>query len=307
MVAEMAGRSQVRRTGEVVTRTIDLVSSRRLIDATFSTSDYERIGHEQLRLAGVARAVSNGSDSGTKTSILFDFTDHLGSTESVVEKSTGELVERATYAAYGQRESHWQSPKWKNEKAPWRFTGKEDEEEVGLIYFGARYYVPGLGRWLSADPLTIHAMAGDVNPYAYVAGQVFSATDPTGLRGTVCGQPPPWAIASSGGGTSTGFPTEGPDLSGPDGPASGPVRTEFIGTSREWSLDPQTGNGGWEDVPVFQAVIEPGWMDRAAEAFGEAWHRATTRDPNFMGGTAFAGPVGIAAEGVELLAAHEVV
>ena len=297
-------RKSVALKGEAEAHTLDLFPSLRITEAPFNAavSDYERISHEQLRLAGVARVVPNESTANRlKTSIFFDFTDHLGSTESVVAKRTGELVERITYAAYGQSESHWQSPKWKSEKAPWRFTGKEDEEEVGLIYFGARYYVPALGRWLSADPLTIHAMAGDANPYAYVAGQVFSATDPTGLRGTVCGQPPPWAIASSGGGTSTGFPTEGPDLSGPDGPASGPVRTEFIGYSREWSLDPQTGNGGWEDVPVYRAVIEPGWMDRAAEAFGQAWHTATTRDPNFMGGTVFAGPIGLIAEGAVLL------
>ena len=297
-------RKSVARKGEAETHTLDLFPSLRVTEAPFNAaiSDYERIDREQLRLAGVARAVPGESNNGQKTSLFFDFTDHLGSTESVVEKVTGDLVERSTYAAYGQRESHWQSPKRKNAKAPWGYTGKEDEEEVGLIYFGARYYVPALGRWLSADPLTIHAMAGDVNPYAYVAGQVFSAIDPTGLRGTVCGQPPPWAIASSGGGTSTGFPTEGPDLSGPDGPSSGPVRTELVSTDLEWAVDTDTGKGGWAWVPTYRAVIEPDWMDKAAEAFGEAWHHATTRDPNFMGGTAFAGPVGIAAKGVVAIA-----
>ncbi len=278
-------RKSVARKGEAETHTLDLFPSLRVTEAPFNAavSDYERIGHEQLRLAGVARAVSNGSESGTKTSIFFDFTDHLGSTESVVEKSTGELVERSTYAAYGQRESHWQSPKWKNEKAPWRFTGKEDEEEVGLIYFGARYYVPALGRWLSADPLTVHAMAGDVNPYAYVAGQVFSATDPTGLRATVCGQPPPWAIASSGGGTSTGFPTEGPDLSRPSELPNMPVKTELISTDLEWTIDDDTGKGSWTWVPTLRADIVSEWMKNARD--------------NVMTGTVV-GPIGPIAEGV---------
>ena len=30
-------------------------------------------------------------------------------------------------------------------------SGKEEDVEVGLVYFGARYLVPGLGRWASAE------------------------------------------------------------------------------------------------------------------------------------------------------------
>jgi hypothetical protein len=37
----------------------------------------------------------------------------------------------------------------------YRFTGKEEDVEVGLTYFGKRYYAPLLGRWVSADPLGI--------------------------------------------------------------------------------------------------------------------------------------------------------
>jgi hypothetical protein len=38
-----------------------------------------------------------------------------------------------------------------------------------------------LGRWISADPLAIHALGADINPYAYVHGRVTTATDPLGL------------------------------------------------------------------------------------------------------------------------------
>ena len=65
-----------------------------------------------------------------------------------------------------------------------RFTGKEEDIEVGLQYFGARYYSPNLGRFVSADPLAIHAIGSDLNPYAYVGGRVFNATDPFGLQCT---------------------------------------------------------------------------------------------------------------------------
>ncbi|MCL6614677.1 MAG: RHS repeat-associated core domain-containing protein, partial [Firmicutes bacterium] len=43
-----------------------------------------------------------------------------------------------------------------------RFTGKETDRGTGLVYFGARYYDPEVGRWTTVDP------AGDgMNWYAY--------------------------------------------------------------------------------------------------------------------------------------------
>jgi RHS repeat-associated protein len=38
------------------------------------------------------------------------------------------------------------------DSTPYRFTGKELDEETGLIYFGARYLNPQTSMWLSADP-----------------------------------------------------------------------------------------------------------------------------------------------------------
>jgi RHS repeat-associated protein len=37
-------------------------------------------------------------------------------------------------------------------KLPFRFTGKEMDEETGLYYYGARYLDPKTSRWISADP-----------------------------------------------------------------------------------------------------------------------------------------------------------
>jgi RHS repeat-associated protein len=38
------------------------------------------------------------------------------------------------------------------EKLPFRFTGKEFDEETGLYYYGARYLDPKASRWLTTDP-----------------------------------------------------------------------------------------------------------------------------------------------------------
>lgn len=46
----------------------------------------------------------------------------------------------------------------------YRYTGMERDEETGMEYHSARYYLPWLGRWLSADPIGI----GDgVNIFSY--------------------------------------------------------------------------------------------------------------------------------------------
>ena len=72
-------------------------------------------------------------------------------------------------------------------------------DELGLIYMQARYYVPGLGRFASAD--TLVPEPGDpqlFNRYSYVAGNPLKYRDPTGhalacgFSGEACeGEPPP--------------------------------------------------------------------------------------------------------------------
>ncbi|MEJ7733772.1 MAG: RHS repeat-associated core domain-containing protein, partial [Polyangiaceae bacterium] len=62
-----------------------------------------------------------------------------------------------------------------------RFTGKEEDVEVGLVYFGFRYYAPALGGWVSPDPLAVESLEADLNVYAYVQGRVLASTDPVGL------------------------------------------------------------------------------------------------------------------------------
>jgi RHS repeat-associated protein len=37
-------------------------------------------------------------------------------------------------------------------EVPYRFTGKEQDEETGLYYYGARYFDPKTSRWMSGDP-----------------------------------------------------------------------------------------------------------------------------------------------------------
>ena len=70
------------------------------------------------------------------------------------------------------------------------FTGKEEDIDVGLTYFGKRYLSPYLNRWISPDPLAVHAFGADLNVYAYVNARVLAAVDPLGL------EPASWWLAS---------------------------------------------------------------------------------------------------------------
>jgi RHS repeat-associated protein len=110
--------------------------------------------------------------------------DALGSAGIVLDKSTGQLAEAITYTAYGQTESDYRPPRFSSNREDERFTGKEEDVEVGLVYFGKRYLVPAMARWASADPSAVHAPGeADLNLYAYVHGRVYVAVDPNGLEG----------------------------------------------------------------------------------------------------------------------------
>jgi RHS repeat-associated protein len=107
--------------------------------------------------------------------------DPLGSSSVIINHANSALVERTTYQPYGAVESDYRPATWKAFREPYKFTGKEEDIEVGATYFGARYYQPYLGRFMSADPLTIHGLGSDLNPYAYVGGRVLTHVDPFGL------------------------------------------------------------------------------------------------------------------------------
>jgi RHS repeat-associated protein len=114
--------------------------------------------------------------------VFFELGDHLGSTSVVLDKATSELVERSTFQGYGATESDYRPGRWNAFREDYRFTGKEEDAEVGLTYFGKRYLNAYLGRWISADPLAIHAPGeADLNVYAYVSGSILKNVDPLGL------------------------------------------------------------------------------------------------------------------------------
>lgn len=113
-------------------------------------------------------ARSNGADR------TYFLTDHLGSTRALTD-GTGRLVEQYDHDPYGGSAVEGIADN------PYQFTGRE-RDSSGLYYYRARYYHPGMGRFISEDPIGLN---GGLNTYAYVLGNPVSFTDPYGHQTTV--------------------------------------------------------------------------------------------------------------------------
>jgi len=107
--------------------------------------------------------------------------DGLGSVV-VLTDATGAVVESYRYTAWGQPTvvNAVGVPQAEGTAAAsaYLFTGREFEAETGLAFHRARYYAPGMGRWLGPDPI---GEMGGLNLYGYVGNRVTGAKDPLGL------------------------------------------------------------------------------------------------------------------------------
>ena len=98
--------------------------------------------------------------------------DALGSTVALSD-SAGAVPTAYTYAPFGDTTVTGTAS-----SNPYQFTGRENDG-TGLYYYRARYYHPGLHRFVSEDPLEY--AGGDVNLYSYVWNGPTSWRDPLGL------------------------------------------------------------------------------------------------------------------------------
>ena len=114
-------------------------------------------------------------------------TDHLGSTDAVLNAS-GTVLMRGSFGVHGaRRASNWQgapsSTEWQAIADTTRrgYTGHEQIDNVMVVHMNGRVFDPVIGRFLSADPYIDGPQTTQGwNRYAYVHGNLLSATDPTG-------------------------------------------------------------------------------------------------------------------------------
>lgn len=112
---------------------------------------------------------------------VYQYKDHLGNVRLSYTDNNGtlEIIEENNYYPFGLEHKGYNNVVNGTEH-PYKYNGKEHEQELGLnsYDFGARSYMPDLGRWKSLDP---HADSYfSVTPYSSFANNPISFTDPTG-------------------------------------------------------------------------------------------------------------------------------
>jgi RHS repeat-associated protein len=103
--------------------------------------------------------------------------NHIGSI-SVVTDGAGQEIGRYEYEPYGSVSNASRGYRSTNRS----FTGQELDEETGLLYYGARYYLPIMGRFLSPDSIIPGGpyRPAALNRYAYVLNNPIRYLDPNG-------------------------------------------------------------------------------------------------------------------------------
>ena len=114
----------------------------------------------------------------TKEETFFFHSDHLGSTSYITDDHAN-ITQYDAYLPYGELlvDEHSSS-----EDLPYKFNGKQFDEETGLYYYGARYMNPVASLWYGVDP-QIEKMPKD-GSYSYCFGNPIKLIDPNGERPT---------------------------------------------------------------------------------------------------------------------------
>ena len=110
----------------------------------------------------------------THEDIFYYHTDHLGST-SYITDAKANVAQFDAYLPYGELLVDEHSS---TEEMPYKFNGKELDEETGLYYYGARYMDPKISMWLGVDPLA--EKYPEISPYIYCHNNPINLIDPNG-------------------------------------------------------------------------------------------------------------------------------
>ena len=102
----------------------------------------------------------------TKEETFFYHSDHLGSTSYITDDKAN-ITQYDAYLPYGELlvDEHSSS-----EDLPYKFNGKQFDEETGLYYYGARYMNPMASIWYGVDALT--------EKLAIMSGYVYTLANP---------------------------------------------------------------------------------------------------------------------------------
>lgn len=138
-----------------------------------------------LRSAGEDSGEDEGGGGSPRSSgggelLYYYHKDHLGSSMLLTDGS-GSVSQQVEYLPYGEVFLE-QQRHTSDYLSPYRFNGKELDEETGLYYYGARYMNPRLSIWYGCDQR--QEKYPNISSYTYCACNPIILFDKTGLEPT---------------------------------------------------------------------------------------------------------------------------
>jgi len=121
---------------------------------------------------------TNNVDLGKGVLFRYQYSNHLGSVGLELNENA-EVISYEEYHPYGTTAYSAKNSAVKAVAKRYRYTGMERDEETGLSYHTARYYLPWLGRWGSSDPIGV---GGGGNFYNYCFSAPILCTDSAGTQ-----------------------------------------------------------------------------------------------------------------------------
>jgi RHS repeat-associated protein len=110
--------------------------------------------------------------------VRYQYSNHLGSAALELDE-VGAVISYEEYYPYGSTSFQVGRSSTEVSLKRYRYSGKERDEETGLYYHGARYYIPWLARWSAVDPL--QSEMPEWSSYNYGFCNPITWTDSTGM------------------------------------------------------------------------------------------------------------------------------
>lgn len=128
-------------------------------------------------VAGQTIAVKvTGDPVSDNNGLFYVYSDHLGSTTAMTNESGVQIGDVTRFYPFGSYRIGGA-----NDISDSGFTGHKHNDDIGLIYMNARFYVPGIGRFASADTIVpAPTNPQSFNRYSYVFNSPLLLIDPSG-------------------------------------------------------------------------------------------------------------------------------
>ncbi|WKA60352.1 SpvB/TcaC N-terminal domain-containing protein [Planococcus shenhongbingii] len=127
--------------------------------------------------ADIISGVSTGNADPVQT-VRYQLHNYLGSAALELDE-TAQVISYEEYHPYGTTAYQAKNASIRCAAKRYQYTGIERDEESGLEYHIARYYVVWLGRWLNADPIGIQ---DGINGYRYCKNNPLYNNDQSGTQ-----------------------------------------------------------------------------------------------------------------------------